>query len=131
MFEAPLHQVAEVIHQGIGHGVDQPRPLPLTAHQSRPLQLAELATDVGLAEARGFDQGGHIHGTAVLELTEQLQAGRLAQVAEEGADEIPTGRPLVVVCHSGSRSALATQQLLKAGRQQVANLRGGLSHWAA
>jgi rhodanese-related sulfurtransferase len=37
----------------------------------------------------------------------------------------------VVVCHSGSRSALATQQLLKAGRQQVANLHGGLSRWAA
>jgi rhodanese-related sulfurtransferase len=35
----------------------------------------------------------------------------------------------VVVCHSGSRSALATQQLLKAGRGQVANLRGGLSRW--
>ncbi len=43
---------------------------------------------------------------------------------------IPSDRPLVVVCHSGSRSALATQQLLKAGRQQVANLRGGLSRWA-
>jgi len=38
-------------------------------------------------------------------------------------------RPVVVVCHSGSRSALATQQLLKAGLSQVANLRGGLSRW--
>jgi rhodanese-related sulfurtransferase len=36
-----------------------------------------------------------------------------------------------VVCHAGSRSALATQQLLKAGRQQVANLRGGISGWEA
>jgi glyoxylase-like metal-dependent hydrolase (beta-lactamase superfamily II)/rhodanese-related sulfurtransferase len=43
--------------------------------------------------------------------------------------EIPTGKPAVVVCHSGSRSALATQQLLKAGLDQVANLRGGLSRW--
>jgi len=34
------------------------------------------------------------------------------------------------VCHSGSRSALATQQLLKAGRERVANLRGGLARWA-
>jgi 3-mercaptopyruvate sulfurtransferase SseA len=30
---------------------------------------------------------------------------------------------------AGSRSALATQQLLKAGRDRVANLRGGLSRW--
>jgi sulfur dioxygenase len=43
---------------------------------------------------------------------------------------IPKDRPLVVVCHSGSRSALATQQLLKAGRLEVANLRGGLSRWS-
>ncbi len=50
---------------------------------------------------------------------------------ESRSSEIPTGRPLVVVCHSGSRSALATQQLLKAGHSQVANLRGGLSRWAA
>jgi len=44
--------------------------------------------------------------------------------------EIPTGQPVVVVCHSGSRSALATQQLLKAGLPRVANLRGGLIRWA-
>jgi rhodanese-related sulfurtransferase len=37
---------------------------------------------------------------------------------------------VVVVCHSGSRSALATQQLLKAGFTQVANLHGGLRRWA-
>ncbi len=37
----------------------------------------------------------------------------------------------MVVCHSGSRSALATQQLLRAGRSEVANLRGGLSRWAS
>jgi sulfur dioxygenase len=44
--------------------------------------------------------------------------------------EIPADKPVVVVCHSGSRSALATQQLLKAGRLQAANLRGGLSRWS-
>jgi len=49
---------------------------------------------------------------------------------EARAAEIPAERPVVVVCHSGSRSALATQQLLKAGRQQVANLQGGLARWS-
>lgn len=48
---------------------------------------------------------------------------------EARSAEIPTGKAVVVVCHSGSRSALATQQLLKAGREQIANLRGGLSRW--
>jgi len=48
---------------------------------------------------------------------------------EERSGEIPMGQPVVVVCHSGSRSALATEKLLKAGRDQVANLRGGLRSW--
>jgi sulfur dioxygenase len=50
---------------------------------------------------------------------------------EARLEEIPSHQPVVMVCHSGSRSALATQQLLKAGRQEVANLRGGVSRWAA
>jgi len=45
------------------------------------------------------------------------------------AEEIPTDRPAVLLCHSGSRSALATQELIQAGRQRVANLRGGLRAW--
>jgi rhodanese-related sulfurtransferase len=49
---------------------------------------------------------------------------------EQRLGELPTDRPVVVVCHAGSRSALATQQLLKAGLNQVANLHGGLRRWA-
>ena len=49
---------------------------------------------------------------------------------EGRTSEIPIDRPVVVVCHSGSRSALATLQVLRAGHGQVANLRGGLSRWA-
>jgi rhodanese-related sulfurtransferase len=50
---------------------------------------------------------------------------------ERRAEEIPTDHPVVVLCHSGSRSALATQQLLKKGFSRVANLRGGLRAWKA
>ncbi len=50
---------------------------------------------------------------------------------EQRTGEIPVGPPVVVVCHSGSRSALATQQLLRAGLPRVANLRGGLARWSA
>lgn len=46
-------------------------------------------------------------------------------------EELPRDKPVVVLCHSGSRSSLATQLLLKAGRPLVANLRGGLSRWSA
>ena len=49
---------------------------------------------------------------------------------EQRLNEITPERPVVVLCHSGSRSALATQQLQKAGFSQVANLRGGLRRWS-
>ena len=48
---------------------------------------------------------------------------------EQRLAEITRAKPVVVVCHAGSRSALATQQLIKAGLPQVANLRGGLHRW--
>ncbi len=64
---------------------------------------------------------GHVAGSLLIPLPE----------LEVRAGEIPSDRPVVVLCHSGSRSALATQQLLRAGRRKVANLQGGLSRWAS
>ncbi len=81
--------------------------------------LGELTVlDVRSAEEfHGPD--GHVAGSLLLPLPE----------LEQRSGEIPAGKPVVVVCHSGSRSALATQQLLKGGRSQVANLHGGLARW--
>ncbi|MCX5930571.1 MAG: MBL fold metallo-hydrolase [Cyanobacteria bacterium] len=62
---------------------------------------------------------GRISGSLLIPLPE----------LERRLGEIPAERPVVVLCHSGSRSALATQELIKAGRPQVANLRGGLRAW--
>jgi len=64
---------------------------------------------------------GHVAGSLLIPLPE----------LEARAGEIPADRPVVVLCHSGSRSALATLQLLRAGRREVANLQGGLSRWAS
>lgn len=69
------------------------------------------------AEVLGPD--GRIPGSVAIPLPE----------LEARAGEIPTGKPVVVLCHSGSRSALATQQLQKRGMARVANLRGGLRAW--
>ena len=63
---------------------------------------------------------GHISGSLNIPLQELVHR----------CQEIPSNKPLVVVCHSGSRSALATQQLLKEGITTVANLRGGLVRWS-
>ncbi|WP_411870469.1 MBL fold metallo-hydrolase [Vulcanococcus limneticus] len=96
-------------------GLPELTPAWVVAHQS---ELTVL--DVRSAEEfNGPD--GRVAGSLSIPLPE----------LEAQSAQIPADRPVVVVCHSGSRSALATQQLLKAGRSQVANLRGGLSRWAA
>ena len=46
-------------------------------------------------------------------------------------DEVPAGRPLVMVCHHGHRSFHAAATLRHAGFTQVHNLRGGVEEWAA
>jgi glyoxylase-like metal-dependent hydrolase (beta-lactamase superfamily II)/rhodanese-related sulfurtransferase len=43
--------------------------------------------------------------------------------------EVPTDKPVVVVCQSGRRSGLATQLLASAGVPRVANLAGGMLAW--
>ncbi|MFN5117165.1 MAG: rhodanese-like domain-containing protein [Cyanobacteriota bacterium] len=90
-----------------------------------PAWVAEHRGALTILDVRSSEEfegpDGRIAGSLLIPLPE-LEA-RIAT--------IPAERPVVVVCHSGSRSALATQQLLKAGRQQVANLHGGLSRWQA
>lgn len=89
-----------------------------------PAWVAAHLGELTILDVRSLDEvegpEGHIDGALAIPLPE----------LEGRPDEIPSVRPLLVVCHSGSRSALATQQPLKAGRTQVANLRGGLSRWA-
>jgi rhodanese-related sulfurtransferase len=46
-------------------------------------------------------------------------------------DDVPHGRPLVMVCHHGHRSGHAAAMLKHAGYVQVHNLRGGVEEWAA
>lgn len=45
-------------------------------------------------------------------------------------DELPRDCPIVVVCHTGRRSLLATQLLRQHGLVQAVNLEGGVEAWA-
>ena len=45
------------------------------------------------------------------------------------AGELPSGRPLMIVCHSGSRSSAVTGFLARAGRTDVVNVAGGMDAW--
>jgi sulfur dioxygenase len=96
-------------------GLPELSPAWVAAHR-------EALTLLDVRSAEEFSgPDGRVAGSLLIPLPEL--DGRL--------EELPDDKPVVVLCHSGSRSALATQRLLKAGRQAVANLRGGLSRWAA
>ena len=63
---------------------------------------------------------GHLQGAHLIPL-DQLR-GRLG--------EVPHDRPVVTVCQSGKRSAMAAEILRKSGYAQVANVAGGLIQWS-
>jgi len=52
----------------------------------------------------------------------------LSQFADRHA-ELPRDRPLLMQCHSGSRSASATVFLLQRGWTDVRNVEGGIAAW--
>jgi len=62
---------------------------------------------------------GHLSGSLLIPLDE----------LRSRLEEIPDTKPLVTVCQSGKRSAMAAQILLGAGFEKVANIPGGLIHW--
>lgn len=43
--------------------------------------------------------------------------------------EVPADRPLLVICHTGSRSAAVTGYLVRSGRTNVTNVAGGMATW--
>ena len=43
--------------------------------------------------------------------------------------ELPTDRPLMIVCHVGGRSAAVTGFLARSGRTDVVNVAGGMDAW--
>ena len=54
----------------------------------------------------------------------------LGQLASR-VDELPKDQKIVVVCHSGNRSAKGRDTLLAAGFTQVTSMKGGMTQWEA
>jgi rhodanese-related sulfurtransferase len=61
----------------------------------------------------------HVEGAQLIPLDE----------LRERVGEVPSDRPVVALCRSGRRSAMATQILRAAGITRVANLTGGMLRW--
>jgi hydroxyacylglutathione hydrolase len=93
--------------------------------QVAPEALAALvaAGDVDVLDVRHPREWatGHIRGAVHIPLG-YLEARR---------GDLPTGRPLVVHCQGGTRSAIAASLLRRHGRTDVTNLPGGFTAWHA
>jgi hydroxyacylglutathione hydrolase len=77
-----------------------------------------VVVDVRTAAEYG---GGHVAGSVNLPLTH----------LEERLAEIPAGRPVVVHCEGGYRSAIAASLLQHLGRSETRDLVGGFKAWLA
>jgi hydroxyacylglutathione hydrolase len=100
---------------------------PLAVGRVRQIGATALAAHVQLGDVTVVDvrnqyewDAGHLPGAIHLPLG-QLRAR---------ASEIPEGRPIVVQCQGGIRSAIGSSVLLAHGWPRVINLSGGFAEWA-
>jgi len=74
-----------------------------------------------LLDVRGFDEfaAGHAVGAVCVPLPD----------LERRVGELPTNRPVLVMCQSGGRSALAATRLRALGMDNITDVQGGFSTW--
>ena len=99
-----------------------PEPLPLELEPVALVALRQGAERYALLDVREPWE---------LEICAFAEALPLPLGALGGREhELPGDRPLVVVCHRGHRSLLATRHLRQLGFARAINLRGGLEAYA-
>ena len=93
-------------------------PLPITPQvgMQRASEESRLGQGV-LLDVRGQSEWNMGHAPNALHIPLGYLAGR--------ADEVPSDRPVFVHCGGGTRSAIATSVLHRAGLTNVANIPGG------
>ena len=84
--------------------------------------LLQHAAQVTLLDVR---QAGEVIPGELPEVLKQALQIPLDQLRQRVC-EVPNGQPVVTLCRSGRRSAMAVSILREQGREQVASLRGGL-----
>lgn len=99
---------------------------------------AGKVADVSVSDLKGLiDKGEQLAVVDVREPDETAQGvveGALlfpwnTKVLQARHSELPTDRPIYVICRSGSRSSAASAFLAKAGRACVHDVQGGMNAW--
>ncbi len=73
---------------------------------------------IDVREQWEYDEG-RVPGVTLIPLAE----------LESRISEIPTNKPIYVICRSGNRSITASNILLKAGLEDIRNVQGGTLAW--
>ncbi|HEX3210156.1 MAG TPA: rhodanese-like domain-containing protein [Geminicoccaceae bacterium] len=105
-----------------GGAAQQARPLPL---EIEPSALAALRSEPGSCALLDVREPWEL---AICGFREAIHCPLGALVGQEQV--MPQDRPLIVICHTGRRSLLATQHLRRLGWSQAVNLRGGVEAYA-
>lgn len=87
----------------------------------RAAQAQAESASAFLLDVRGFDEfaAGHAAGASCIPLPD----------LERRAGEIPSTRPVLVMCQSGGRSGLAAERLRALGMDNIADIEGGFQAW--
>ena len=91
----------------------------ITPHAAEEL-VREGAEFVDVREPAELDDDGRLPGATNVPFTE----------FSERAGDLPEGRPIVLICRSGSRSAFAADALRGAGLEAY-SVAGGIEAWEA
>jgi len=99
----------------------QPSPIPTIDVAEAERRMREDPTHPVLVDVREPAEFAEVRAPGAFLVPTSTFMTRIA--------ELPTDRPLLVVCHMGSRSAAVTGYLTRAGRTDVVNVAGGMDAW--
>lgn len=97
-----------------------PSPLEITVTEAK--RLLDQSSPPLLVDVREADE------LAMCRIAGSLHIPLAQLPARLG--EIPSNRPVLILCHHGGRSLRATQFLRAQGRTAVSNIQGGIEAWA-
>jgi rhodanese-related sulfurtransferase len=101
--------------------MSQANPLPTVDVTEAERRIREDPARPVLLDVREMNEFVEFRAPGALLIPTSTFTGRL--------DELPDDRPLLVICRTGVRSAAVTGFLARSGRDDVANVAGGMEAW--
>ena len=99
-----------------------PGPIPTVDVIEADRRLRDDPDRPVLLDVRELDEFATVRAPGVLHIPMSTFQARVG--------DVPDDRPVLVICHTGGRSAAVTGFLLRTGRADVANVAGGMDAWA-